>query len=142
MLCAQSSYKLGWLPFAQRVDDTLQQTLELARQVPEFHEVTAEEIREINEDDRQSAEGIVEALQTEDNLEEQVVLHPLPEMFEQQKSMCSLSRILAAAESFKQIIIKEEAVRIREVEFCQELTPLMRHYTEEHSRRLHQSYKH
>lgn len=59
-------------------------------------------------------------------------------MSEQQQSMRSLSRILAAAEAFKQTIIEEETVRIRQVEFCQQLSSLMRHYTDEHTRWLQQ----
>lgn len=56
----------------------------------------------------------------------------------EQQLIHSLSRILAAAESFKQIIIEEGSVRIRYVELFQQFVSLMRHYTGEHLRSSNQ----
>ena len=125
-------------PPTQTLATSMADALAVAREVPGFGDVSAEEISELHVD-AATTQDIMEAITVEDNLQEEQEVQGREEEDQDAPgtlTMMRISGILAAAEVFKESVVECEVCPVRSSEMVQGLGKLIRFYSEMHSKRM------
>ena len=132
----EATMQRSWKKLTPHLADNVAQVVEVARQVPGFEAVSAEDIQKINAlGEEQTPEKVVDTLNVEDEIEEQVEAGTgcIQQEMEGEVPMNGLSDILAKAEALKHSIMMFEPSKMKQIEFCLQLSSIIRHYNELHN---------
>ena len=121
----------------QVLADVMAETVEEARELPGFSEVTTEEMAEVTESTISTTQDVVGIVDLEDALvqemsEEREGERPDPSV----PSMANISAILAAADSFKECVIANERCPFRRSELCLSISKNVSFYKQLHVKKI------